>query len=123
MESPPIKIRAYKDTDLLSVMAVFKRNVPKYFSESEADDLEAYLKNETEIYLVAELENTIVGAGGINFENSNQTGIISWDFIDPNFQGKGIGRELLNHRIGVLKSMDSIKKVRVRTSQLTYRFY
>ncbi|MDW7694559.1 GNAT family N-acetyltransferase [Flammeovirgaceae bacterium SG7u.111] len=72
---------------------------------------------------MVEHNGQLIGAGGINFENEYKTGKISWDFIDPTFQGLGIGGKLLKHRIELLKSMESIELIMVRTSQLAYKFY
>ena len=55
--------------------------------------------------------------------DSKTTGKISWDILHPEYQGKSLGSQLLKHRIGKLKSIDSIQKIIVRTSQLAYKFY
>jgi len=118
-----LKIRAYHPYDKPKLLALLKLNVPQYFAESEIADLDEYLEHGIEQYFVIEYESSIIGAGGINIEDNNTTGKISWDFIDPEFQGKGVGRELLKYRINLLKSISSIENIRVRTSQLTYQFY
>ncbi|WP_017259398.1 GNAT family N-acetyltransferase [Pedobacter arcticus] len=118
-----LKIRQYQLEDKEILLDILKLNVPNYFAPSEIDDLESYLDNEIEHYFVAELNSKIVGAGGINFENNYTIGKISWDFIAPDFQGKGIGQKLLAHRINFLKSIPSVENVLVRTSQHAYKFY
>jgi GNAT superfamily N-acetyltransferase len=118
-----VKIRDYMPEDKSIVLDLLKLNIPEYFAESEIIDLDEYLDHKIEQYFVAETDGRIIGAGGINFDFSKKAGIISWDFIDPKFQGKGIGRQLLKHRIDLLLSMKNIKKITVRTSQLTYIFY
>jgi ribosomal-protein-alanine N-acetyltransferase len=118
-----LKIRAYHPNDKPKLLGLLKLNVPVYFAESEINDLDEYLENHIEQYFVIEFENSIIGAGGINIEDNNSTGKISWDFIDPKFQGQGAGRKLLAYRIDLLKSIKSIENITVRTSQLTYLFY
>lgn len=118
-----LKIREYTSGDKPTLIEILKLNIPKYFAESEVDDLELYLENEVEKYFVVEIQGKIVGAGGINFNYYNKEGRISWDFIHPEFQGKGIGEKLLNHRIELLKSMEGIEKITVRTSQSAHKFY
>ena len=118
-----VKIREYKPADKPILIEILKLNTPKYFAESEADDLELYLENEIEKYFIIEIQGKIIGAGGINFNYYNKEGRISWDFIHPEYQGKGIGQKLLNHRIELLKSMENIQKITVRTSQAAYKFY
>ena len=75
------------------------------------------------MYFVLIVETEIVGCGGINFEEEESIGIISWDMIHPEFHGKGFGKQLLDYRLAELNSKKSVKKIIVRTSQLTYRFY
>jgi len=116
-------IRNYTPTDKAFLLEILQLNIPQYFAESELHDLENYLEHEIEQYFVAEIENEIVGAGGINFDWANQTGKISWDFINPKFQKMGIGKALLDHRIYILQTTEGIKHITVRTSQLAYQFY
>lgn len=116
-------IREYDIYDKPKLIEILRSNVPKYFDVSEVDDFKDYMDNEVEKYFVVELNKEIVGSGGINFENDYKIGKISWDIINPNFQGIGIGGKLLKHRIELLKSMDSIEIISVRTSQLAYKFY
>lgn len=117
------KTRAYTGDDKPHLLVLLKLNIPRYFAECEIADLDDYLEHHIEQYFVIESANNIIGAGGINIEDNQTTGKISWDFIDPEFQGKGAGRMLLKYRIELLKSIKSIKNITVRTSQLTYRFY
>jgi ribosomal-protein-alanine N-acetyltransferase len=60
--------------------------------------------------------NKIVGCGGVNFKEDQTIGIISWHIIHPDFQGKGAGTQLINHRLSVLLSMVRITKIIVSTS-------
>lgn len=118
-----LKIREYTIHDKPQLIEILQLNVPEYFHEDEVDDFKKYLDTELELYFVGEINGKIVGAGGINFEKNYNVGKISWDFINPNFQGIGLGRELLKHRINFLKNTKSIKVISVRTSQLAYKFY
>ncbi len=118
-----LKVREYRVDDKKKLINILKLNVPRYFAENEVEDFTHYIDNELEEYFVVVLDNEIIGAGGINFENNYKTGIISWDFINPNFQKRGIGRKLLTHRIELLKAKASIENIIVRTSQHTYKFY
>jgi GNAT superfamily N-acetyltransferase len=118
-----LRIRPYNIEDKSKLIEILKLNVPEYFAESEIEDLDNYLDDEIEQYFVAELNKEIIGAGGINFESDYKIGIISWDFMNPKFQGIGLGTNLLRYRIELLKSMKSIEIISVRTSQLAYKFY
>lgn len=118
-----ITIREYKSTDKKEVINLMKLNTPKYFSVTEEEDLNQYLETERERYYVLLYDGKIVGCGGINFENKKSLAIISWDIFHPDYQGKNLGTKLMKHRIDELNSIDTIKKIIVRTSQLTFQFY
>lgn len=98
-------------------------NTPRFFAKEEADDLSRYLDKEIELYYVLSADNKIVGCGGINFAENKTVGKISWDIIHPDFQGRSLGTLLLKHRLEVLQSIESIRKITVRTSQVAYKFY
>lgn len=104
-------------------MEVFRLNVPAYFSPSELAALSEYLDQERELYYVIEENELVVGAGGINFEEGKRIAIISWDMVHPEQQGKGLGRQLLNHRLAEIKKINAVEKIIVRTAQLTFEFY
>ncbi|MFT5715413.1 MAG: ribosomal-protein-alanine N-acetyltransferase [Flavobacterium sp.] len=116
-------IREYTSNDKDKVLAILKLNVPKYFAKSEIDDFENYLTHKIEKYFVAAFGGEIIGAGGINFDDNSETAKISWGFIDTQFKGIGIGQSLLKYRIDFIKSNYNAKTIKVRTSQLAYKFY
>lgn len=118
-----ILIRAYEIKDRDAVLDVMQENIPTYFAQEEKEDLKYYLDFEIEQYFVLEVDNKIVACGGINLFLEEKRGAISWDLVLPSEQGKGYGRILLEHRIGILKSMPDIDRITVRTSQLVYLFY
>ena len=65
----------------------------------------------------------MAGSGGINFSEDKKTGVISWDMIHPFYHGKGFGSILLKHRLKLLQTTPLVEKIKVRTSQHTFRFY
>lgn len=118
-----IKLREYRQTDKSALMHIFRKNIPEFFDEDEVKDFENYLEQHLEAYFVVESAGVLVGAGGINFADNGRIANISWDFIDPDYQGKGIGKALLKFRLDYLKKMSGITDIIVRTSQFAYRFY
>ncbi len=116
-------IRNFKISDKESVLNLIRLNTPKYFSVNEEKDLDYYLDNEIDDYFVVEINEQIVGSGGINFKNNKSIGVISWDIINPNFQGKSIGSALLKYRIEKLKQFSEVQQIIVRTSQQANKFY
>ena len=69
------------------------------------------------------IDDKLVGSGGINSEWEDRASVIAWDMIHPGIRGKGIGMQLLQHRISLLKQLDPVPLIRVRTSQHTFGFY
>jgi len=116
-------IRPYAAADREAVLQIFNQNVPDFFAPSELDDLIDYLDHELEDYFVYEEEGQLLGAGGINYFPEKHQAYISWDFIASEAQGKGIGSQLVQHRIKHIKADQSIQQIVVRTSQFAYKFY
>lgn len=121
--NPKATIRSYQNTDRQSIIDLFLLNTPTYFSEEEEVDLHRYLDEEIDEYFVVQIDGEIVGCGGINFSDNQSKGVISWDILHPDFQGKGIGSQLLQFRIERIIKHHHIPKIIVRTSQHVYRFY
>ena len=113
----------YSKADKPHVLSIFKMNTPEFFSEEEEADLNHYLENETEEYFVVKNDNQIIGSGGINYKKAKSIGIISWDIIHPKHQGVGVGGQLLDYRLNILRSKKSVQKIIVRTSQEVFKFY
>jgi N-acetylglutamate synthase-like GNAT family acetyltransferase len=118
----PYQIRPYKPQDKTTVLDLLRSNTPEFFAPAEEQEFIHYLDNEVEDYFVVEQENKTIGAGGINYFENERTARISWDIIDPNMQGKGVGKQLTQHRINYIKNKN-IDIIVVRTSQMTYEFY
>ena len=116
-------IRKYLSADKVAVLNLIKLNTPAFFAEEEMEDLSTYLDKEVELYYVLLVDGEIVGCGGINFAENKTIGRISWDMIHPAFQSKSLGKKLLKNRLEVLRSIPTVQKITVRTSQVAYKFY
>jgi len=116
-------IKPYVAKNKLDLVNLLRLNTPTYFAESEEIDLINYLDNQLEDYYVVEQESKIIGCGGINYEPDKNAAVISWDIIHPGYQGKGIGKELLDFRINKIKEKKKYDQIIVRTSQFTFKFY
>lgn len=116
-------IRSYLTTDKNALLDLLQMNIPDYFAPSELKDFDEYLDNHREDYFVVEINNRIVGCGGVNYEFNINTAIISWDLLHPEWQRKGIGTLLLQMRIDLIKANSRIDRVIVRTSQMSFPFY
>ncbi len=114
-------IRPYTPNDKPQLLELFRLNTPPYFAPEEEAWFSDYLDKETEDFFVVEEDEIIKGCGGVNYHENS--GMLSWGIIHPEFQGKGIGRQLTLHRIAVIKSKPGLQKIVTRTSQRTYKFY
>lgn len=116
-------IRTYSKKDKLKVIELLRKNTPEYFDVSEENDFENYLENKVEEYYVFEENSEIIGSGGVNYFTEEKIARISWDMIDPKYQGSGIGKKLTQFRIKHLNSNSKIEHIIVRTTQHVFKFY
>jgi [ribosomal protein S18]-alanine N-acetyltransferase len=116
-------IRKFRSSDKYSVLELLKLNTPEYFAPQEEADLVYFLDTKADHYFVVEVNNRIVGSGGFTFSEDQDTGIICWDILHPQYKGRSIGTSLVKHRINKLKEFDHVRSIIVRTSQLAYKFY
>lgn len=115
--------RKYNPSDKTEVILLFRLNTPKYFAAEEEKELMVYLDQFSQHYFIIEWEGKIIGCGGINLSEDLTAGRISWDFLHPDHQGKGLGNLLLRFRIEKIKEYKTMKTITVRTSQMAYPFY
>jgi [ribosomal protein S18]-alanine N-acetyltransferase len=116
-------IRSYTSKDKKELIGLLRLNTPQYFDEAEESDFILYLDNHAENYFVVEDQGKVIGSGGINYFVDARLARISWDIIHPDFQGKGVGKELTLYRISQIRKDPSINLICVRTTQLVYKFY
>lgn len=116
-------IRPYHPTDQDQLLHLLRLNTPQYFAPSEEEDYKAYLVHSSQYYFVMEEAGQVVGCGGYNFPDGPTIARISWDIIHPDFQGRGIGKQLTLHRINEIRKKPAVDQIIVRTSQLAFRFY
>lgn len=116
-------IRPYQSEDFKFLIQLLQSNTPQYFAVAETQDFIKYLKEKREDYYVTEQQGKIIACGGINYLKEGTEARISWDMVHPDWHGKGIGKQLTQHRLAIIKNNPKIRTIVVRTSQLAYRFY
>ena len=117
-------IRAYIKEDKVKLVELLRLNTPVFFAVEEKTCFVDYLDNEIESYFVFELNNEVIGAGGINYGfDGGKTVRISWDMVHPEHHRNGIGPKLTQYRIQEIKKNPQIETIIVRTTQLVYKFY
>jgi N-acetylglutamate synthase-like GNAT family acetyltransferase len=116
-------IRPFQMTDTAALLQLFSWNTPEYFGEEEVAHFETYLASKPTDFFVMELDNVIVGCAGYGYQEDNCTGQVSWFVFHPEYQGQGLGREILNFCLAQLSQHQEMQKVIVRTSQLVEGFF
>ncbi|MFD2999702.1 GNAT family N-acetyltransferase [Pontibacter toksunensis] len=116
-------IRAYTSNNKEELLILLRLNTPQYFDVSEEADFIEYLDHRLEDYFVVEEDGQIIGSGGINYFPESKLARISWDVVHPDFQGKGVGKRLMLHRIEHIRKNPAIDFIVVRTTQRVYPFY
>ncbi len=113
-------IRKYNSIDLDSVLEIWFEASVKAHDFVSADFWESQAENMLNIYIPAsevfvyEIESRIVGFYAL-YENN-----LAAIFVLPAFQGKGIGKQLLNHA----KAQRAVLSLSVyKENQASYQFY
>jgi L-amino acid N-acyltransferase YncA len=118
-----MEIRSYTPADLESVVAIFRSNIPKYFSDSEEPGLRNFLADaRSEEYFVAGTDGEIVGAGGVAL-NEDETVSLCWGMIRSDHLGTGLGKKLTQFRIDAAREKYGELPLVISTSQHTQGFY
>jgi len=117
-----MKIRNYRPEDIDGVVDIFRSNIPKYFSPHEEHGLREFLAEYAELYSVIEIDEKVVGAGGIGL-NEDHTVSLCWGMVHREHLGTGLGKLLTEHRIAQSLEVYGSKPIVTSTSQLTEGFY
>ncbi len=117
-------ISPFSPADHPAIIKLLRLNTPRYFHADEEEYLLRYLHHEATHYFVHEENGQLTAAAGTNFGfNDGKTARLSWDLVHPRWQGKGIGRQLLQFRLRHIARDFLVERVEVRTSQMAYLFY
>jgi N-acetylglutamate synthase-like GNAT family acetyltransferase len=116
-------IRPYRPSDQQILVEILKLNVPTYFDQKEIAEFEEYLNEHGTTYLTLEHQDKIVGGAGYLLTDNNTIGHVRWIFFHPNSAGHGFGGEAMEHCLAKFRSVATVRKLIVTTSQLAYRFF
>ena len=91
-----ISMREYLDEDRSTLISILKRNVPKYFAESDVCDFEEYLSNKTwdKHYVYLSVDGGIIGCAGFYLKSPGIIGL-TYMFFEPLQVGTGAIRQEL----------------------------
>ncbi len=116
-------IRKYQSIDREALLQILQQNTPDYFAHEEQADFEQFLTNKGDCFFVAEQDGRLQGGGGYVFKSEESLGVIAWYLVDPNCQGQGIGRQLLDRSLQALETAGPPERIIVRTSQFADSFF
>ena len=111
-------VRQYSAADLEAVLAIFRSNIPKYFSPGEEQGLRDFLSDSVCDYYVIELDGEVIGAGGIGLnEYQPPTVSLCWGMIREDYLGRGLGKVLTEFRIDLARERYREAALVISTSQ------
>jgi len=80
----PAVIRKLDPADLDTCCDIYLRNEQEHFPEGHFEDFKEYLTLDSSLSLVTEVENRVIGVGGICLESADNTARhLSFGMIDP----------------------------------------
>jgi [ribosomal protein S18]-alanine N-acetyltransferase len=124
----------YLSADVEEILAIFDSNIGEWFADGEREDLIEMLNNHLElnespnshgwisIYHVGRLNGKVVAAGG--FALKDELSEISWGMVHADLRGTGLGKELLQYRLDLIKTrFPEIRSVVSQTSPAAAGFF
>jgi len=108
-------IRPYEQTDKPELIKILNLNVPKYFDPSEVKDFISYLDEYQGTYLTVIHNDEIIGGAGYVIQEKEKAGYIRWIFFHPKATGLGLGGEVMQRCISILKSDKQVSRVIAET--------
>lgn len=121
--SENMEIRPYRPSDQRLQLAVFRKHTPEMFAPGEVAVFKDYLERMPETYYSLLADEKVIGGAGLYYHEEDQSGRISWIFIDPAYLGQGLGRRLSEHCHNLLILDPRVQKLVVRTSQKAWQFF
>lgn len=118
------RFRPYSSADLEAVVAVFRSNIPKYFTHIEEAGLRDFLRDLSSDYYVIEKGGEVIGAGGIALNERQPPDVsLCWGMVREDHLGIGLGKELTQFRIDLARERYGPMPMVISTSQHTRGFY
>jgi GNAT superfamily N-acetyltransferase len=96
-------IRAYEPADRAAALACFRSNVPKYFTAQEEDWFVSALDEPDGPNFVVVCDGQVVGFGGYEVSDTYNHAVLVFGQIHADLHRRGLGSQLLAHRIAHLR--------------------
>ena len=128
----PDNIRNYRPEDREACLAIFRSNIPKFFTEGEEQDYRGWLDELDGIkpaapdnghYYVLEVSGTVLGCGGWGIRDGADHATLIWGAVHKDYQGLGLGDALTRYRLDAFLKEHPAFDMTIDTSQHTAAFY
>lgn len=111
----PVLMRAWKFAydGIMDAEFLKKRTSPENYSDRVKVWEQRFEKEGSEIFLVAEIKEKIIGfaVGGASKKHSEADSEIAAFYVDPDYQGIGVGRKLFNAFVDIARLKGSTTMV------------
>lgn len=113
-----IKIRPMEKGDMPAAVNIITAHeefdgncADKYYTEYFADPIRLERDREQNFVAIDDETGAVIGVCGFAPDYYDTPGILwlTWFYLDGNFRGKGIGRELLHHTLSVIRDLGTNK--------------
>jgi GNAT superfamily N-acetyltransferase len=118
-----MEIRPYRLEDAPACLAVFDSNTPQFFMPSERDEFASFLAEPGDKDLVGVADGLLVACGGYWPLPNAPVAALTWGMVHRDHHRKGLGRQLLEHRLAVLGEHPGLVAVVLQTSQHSAPFF
>lgn len=121
-------IRKYEAADREACVNAFISNVPYFFTAGEVSDFERFLdtvvnKDRDTYYYVLIYDGKVTGSGGFCSMSTNGQFTLAWGLIHKDHHRKGLGEQLLLHRICEIQSICGNYEILIDTTQYSAGFF
>jgi len=123
--SQALTFRPYTPAEREACVAVCRSVVPTYVAPQEVEDFERFLDT-LEVYgcrygVVCRGEGPVIAVGGLGVEGEVAT--LCWGLVHTDHHKTGVGRWMLETRLGWAREDPKVTRVELCTTQHTYGFF
>jgi hypothetical protein len=116
-------MRPWTPDDREKCLDVFRTNMPNFFFTSEEDGFVKFLDHPDCEYFVVEDGGEVVACGGFHVDSEKHEASIVLGMVRQDRHKTGVGTYLFLGRMKKIAQLPHITRVRMDTSQFTFRFY
>lgn len=115
-------LRRYTPEDEPACLAILASNTPTFFAAGDADEFRPFLRDDPGDYFVTVVDGEIRACGGC-YVREDGVGGLTWGMVHAADHRRGLGSELLRHRLEMIRRVPSAWCVVLHTTQKTAPFF